>query len=442
MKKITTAALAGLVAVTASANASMSRWNGFGVAKAYIADVQDIWTLPGVVASHKNTTYFELGNGNNPGVAGLNVTGNVANNTRAWGGVHTEVGPGVLGIWFNRPYGEFGNIAAGGTVPSQNPTGLAASTTFLTPAQTIDLVYGFGLSENSTLGISINRANNNLKTETTTNAGTTVTEQSAGDLGFGLGLEQKGVGPIALLEVGLTFNMLGSVNTNNNGTVTNKNKRDGSDIDLRIGGDLAGDDGAFGRFEVGLNLDTRNDKTEPAATPAANSFVESKNSATAWNLGYAMGKSSDKGMGLFGLMLTGVSQSRDEAGNGTAVNKADGSSLNLVASTAAEAKVKEWLSIRAGLSSSLFYSGSVKTETGASGNTTKVTSSTDNVTQTVANGGQAATANSTATFGTSLSLGSLVIDGVLNQDLLYTGTYLVSGVPAGLSTQVSATWAW
>ena len=61
MNKVTTAALAGLVAVTATANASMSRWNGFGAAQAYIADVQDIWTLPGVITNYKNAAYIELG---------------------------------------------------------------------------------------------------------------------------------------------------------------------------------------------------------------------------------------------------------------------------------------------------------------------------------------------------------------------------------------------
>lgn len=77
MKKITTAALAGLVAVTASANASMSRLNAFGAAKAFIADVQNIWTLPSVVASHKNTTYFELGTAANQGAVN-NVYKNLA----------------------------------------------------------------------------------------------------------------------------------------------------------------------------------------------------------------------------------------------------------------------------------------------------------------------------------------------------------------------------
>lgn len=440
MNKVTTAALAGLVAVTATANASMSRVNGFGAAAAYIADVQNIWTLPGVVASNKNATYFELGK-KTSNVVNSAYAGNAAV-ANAWGGVDAEVGPGVLGVWFNRPYNELSNLAGGATVPSAVGSGGTPSTTFLTPTQSIDLLYGFGLSDSTTLGVAINRASNSLKTETVSSGTTTVGDQSSSDLGFGLGLEQKGVGPIDLLEVGLTLNLRGDANTNDNGSVKNKITQGGMDTDLRIGGDIAGSEGKFGRVELGLNLDSLDTKSEPAAAAAANSFVESKQSALAWNLGYAMGKSSDKGMGLVGLMLQGNSASRDEANNGTAVNKLDSSNLYLLASTAAEAKVKEWLTLRAGLSSKLFYTGSVVTETGAAGATTKVTKSTDQPTGTTGNGGLGDAGNAIASFGTSITLGSLVIDGVLNQDLLYSGTYLVSGVAGALSSQVSATWAW
>ena len=253
--------------------------------------------------------------------------------------------------------------------------------------------------------------------------------------GLNLGLEQKEVGPLSLLEVGLQYSSRGDSRVIK-GTNTDKISAGGSAINLRVGGDMAGEGGKFSRVELGFATQSLNLKAEPSASPASTDFVESKNSASAWNLGYAMGGSNDKGMGLMGLMLKGNSQGRDEANNGTEVNKKDISSLRLLASTAGEAKVNSWLSLRAGLESDLFYSTNTTTETGASGATTKSVVTND------AHAGTAADPNAKVSMGTTITLGDITIDGVLNQGLFYTGTYLVSGIPQGLSSQVSLTWPW
>jgi hypothetical protein len=221
MKKATALTLAGLMAVSSVASASVSRWNGFGASNAFIADVQDIWTLPGVAASNGDAPYFEFG----AGVAGASGQANVGFNNivgpavGAWAGTHITLGPGVLAIWGNRPYTENGNILAGFAQPSIVISGGAPSGVFLVPRQTIDLIYAFNVGETLQLGVGVNMASNGLKTETVTTATTTVTEQASGDFGITLGGEVKELGAIKLLEIGLQYNMLGQANTNNNGTV-------------------------------------------------------------------------------------------------------------------------------------------------------------------------------------------------------------------------------
>jgi hypothetical protein len=436
MNKVTTAALAGLLAVTAGAQASASRWGGFGSASAYIADVQDIFTLPGVVASHADTTYFELG----AAAANPALPGNAYNGiapTNVWGGVHSKLGGGVLGLWFNRVSGTINGIDPGFSVPDAGgavPAGTAAA--FLASVQAtlnnqIDVLYGFNLSDATTLGIGVSRATNSTKAETTTTGSpTTSTETNVGDFGISLGVEQKEVGPISLLEIGLQYSSRGDSFVNK-AAATDKISANGSAINLRVGGDMTGDKGMFSRIELGFATQSLELKDELATAPAANTFVNSKNSASTWNLGYAMGGSNDKGMGLMGLMLSGNGQSRDEAFNGSEVNKTDMSKMGLLATTAGEAKINGWLSLRAGLESNLFYTASTTTEAGAAGATTKVVTTND-----------APAANGKASMGTTITLGDITIDGVLNQDLLYTGTYLVSGVPGALSSQVSLTWPW
>src|SRR6266849_5343144 len=105
MKKLTTLALAGAMAVSSLATASMSRQNGFGLANQFIIDVQSMWTLPAVAASNGNATYFEFGgNGANPIIGTQDrAYNNFANPANAWGGANGEVGPGVLAIWGGRP---------------------------------------------------------------------------------------------------------------------------------------------------------------------------------------------------------------------------------------------------------------------------------------------------------------------------------------------------
>jgi hypothetical protein len=116
-----------------------------------------------------------------------------------------------------------------------------------------EALYGFSLSDATTLGIGISRATNSTKVEVAPSGGTTGSNENAvGDFGISLGLEQKEVGPISLLEVGLQYNSRG-LSAADKGTVTNKITGSGTGINLRVGGDMAGEGGKFSRVELGFN---------------------------------------------------------------------------------------------------------------------------------------------------------------------------------------------
>lgn len=424
MNKLTTAALAGLVAVTATAGASVSRWDGFGsIGAAFIADVQGIWTLPGAIVNYKDALYAELGGGS------------YSNNV--WGGAHFELGNGVLGVWGNRPVSEGGNLnqsVPGWGTPGNNPN------------ESIDIIYGFNLSEDTTIAAGINRAQWSEIDKTKEPATDDYyDEEIAGTLGLSLGLEQKNVGPIALLEVGLQFNTITQSYLYKEtlpGTDEDKASINGTDIDLRIGGDMTGDDGRFSRVELGLNMDSASAKYEPMPVPVAGSHVETKYNGFGYNVGYAAGKSGEKGMGLVGLMLTSRSDVSEEVnGNGANYNYKRAYSLfQLTAGLAAEGKVNSWLTFRGGLTTNVLHNTSRERTRGtAAGDETHTNSTTDYNDWYDLYGGQ----NGTASFGTSMTFGNLTIDGVLDQDLLWDGPYLVTGSSAGgLSTNVSATWVY
>jgi DNA-binding XRE family transcriptional regulator len=103
MNKLTTLALAGLVAVAASAVASDTRLAGFGASSAFIADVQDIWSLPAVVASNKNATYFEMGQYTNFGFDGTCCPSqNDPKRVAAWERRRQMVGTRIQGLRMDR----------------------------------------------------------------------------------------------------------------------------------------------------------------------------------------------------------------------------------------------------------------------------------------------------------------------------------------------------
>jgi hypothetical protein len=415
MKKLTTAALAGLVAVATTANASLSRWNGFGdIGSAFIADVQDIWTLPGAITNYKNALYSELGP--SPYSAGV------------WGGAHMELGPGVLGVWGNRP------VDVHRLLDYQFP-GYSSTTD---PNESLDVIYGFNLGDATALGVGLSRASYGELFKDKGNGNDEENNYNTNVLGLSLGLEQKNLGPISLLEVGLQYSMLSAIvsEKDNVANTEDKGNVNGSDIALRVGADVAGEEGRFGRAELGFQLNNATGKWEPnSGSPQEETY-----NTLGYNVGYAVGKSGDAGLGLAGVMLRGRTDKKVEK---DAFIYGDGVKewgvYTLAIGFAGEGKVAPWLSIRGGLSVNALHNLSYTENDFNNPDEEKWTYSTTQygVSYDLYGGQQG-----TASFGTSLTFGNLTIDGVLDQALLWNGPYFVTGTSSGLNTQVSATWAW
>ncbi len=441
MNKMTAVALVGLVAVSSMTSASKARQNGFGKSGTFVNDVQNVWSLPTTMLENKDATYFELGQGN---------VGNVGNGsandveTMPWGGVHASLGGGVLGLWVNRPANDFDDFTRstsfapsiwGTTTPGQFQTflGLTFTPSSLTnldvlrataPGSRVDVLYGMSLNDQVDLAIGLNRASFNFSTTDTLSPVTSKNTIANNSTGVLLGAAMKNLGPIAKLEIGLGFQTQSFLLSFENAT-TDKSTVDASGFGIRVAGDLSSEKGKISKFDITYASANMSSKDTPAvALPVA---IEEKLSGSSYGLGYAMGMSNDKGMGLAGLILSGDSSTVDNSIVGT-VDKVDNSSMTLDLVTAGEAKVKDWLVARAGLSGKIYGTTSVKNDV--------TLTSKDETTKEYP-------ADATVSTGLSFLLGDITIDGVFNRDFLYTGPYFLSSSgDALINTQVSATWAW
>lgn len=442
MKKLTTLALAGAMAVASFASASATRWTGFGIASLFIADVQDTFTLPQTVASNPDALYLEFGPQYHydavnqyytdiPGTpADYSVDGS------AWGGAHLKLGPGVLGIWGNRPYYGASNLYFNISFPDYYGTGGDAGTNFLTPQNTVDVIYGWNMGDKLTLAVGVNHSYEKYYEHVTRipNFYEWTYDDTASDWGLSLGADIKDLGPIAALQIGLQYNMGTAKNSYNDGNYTNENTMDYSVAALRVGADINGSKGKFQRAEVDINLQNGQAKTNPSSGfPSTDYYASESASASSVILGWAMGMSSAKGMGLSGLILTEMWGSSD-APNYTYANGSkdhyNWQSTDLSFVSAGEGKINNWLTGRAGFSTTVFGDSSWGRENHWNSSNGKIRDY------------RYSEYSTTITLGLSLIFGDITIDGALNQDLLYNGLYFTNGIATPLFSQVSATWAW
>jgi hypothetical protein len=382
-----------------------------------------------------------------PGVAAGKAYGNqgLFNTKAVWGGSNMALGPGTLGIWYNRPFKKQGNQLGMGTYSTGmignssgwvTPTaglsagimGYVTTNAFVTPQNQIDLIYGFKVG-GADLGVGINRATNSMKEENTTNAGTTTLSIGAENFGISLGAALKELGAIKELDLGLQYDTTSALVSVKDSSGEEKLAQDGTEINFRAGVDLGGQ-----LIDLNVNSQGRSTKVSPIVAPAADSYVEAKESAMDLNLGWAMSKSSDKGMGLGGFIFDMNNQSRDQANRlgAKVADKVDISTTSLDAVCGSEFKAKDWLTLRTGLSGTLYQSTNTSIDQNDAPNSIIAKST----------GTSTAGRPAVITVGSSLIIGDVVIDAIANQDFLFSGPFFVSGVPNGLNLAVSATMKW
>ena len=471
-KKMTTVALAGLMAVSSGLSASASRWGGLGLISTFVADVQDVWTLPTALLDNGDALYVEYGalvaNTAGGSTAGANNQG-----AAAWGGVHFSSLGGQVGLWTGRALAA--NLITVGqgayaintlTVGSAAPAAAAntnlgvAGQGFAGLVSDIDLLWGMNVNDNTQLAIGINKSSDtrvaNFKragiAAADANARNATEASSTGSgFGFSVGLGMSELGALSGLWAGLAIQTASLEDKyTDDGAVAAATKQEQKDtanaltLNLRVAGEAAGDDNMSNLFDLNVDYESAETKFADGLDGNADGTIAAteKNLATVKNagmnvaLGWAMMGSGEKGMGAAGLIVNFGNMSNEisaasVAGVNQALSKYETSNIGLNWAAGAEVKAKDYMTVRAGVSGDIFGTNSRK-------NT--VTPTTGLAVVDEANGHVPGAA--TASLGVGIALGDVMIDGVVNRDFLYSGPFFIGGVAEGINTQVSLTYAW
>lgn len=440
MKKGAILALAGLMAVSA-AHAS-NRSAAFGSTGLYIADPSDRDTLPQTVNGTNFTTddfgyiglssdllggtlYVGFGRGSWNFSSLFNSYNSFVGNLDSTSGYYNTYAPG----------GAYSNMNFGNWWGSNDVDGIT------------DLIYAMNLNDSVRLGVGLSYgANNESETYKYEEPGTPDNNydyfQTNGLMGLNLGADLKEVGPIKVLQIGLQYTMLNeTINYNYTTAGTKyalKNAINDTVINVRVGGDLAGENGAFGRFELGLNSESWNQKADyGTATIPANSFVEPKQSASGLTLGYAAGKSGDKGMIIASATINGRTLGYDNANiSGAQTNdKWDEGYLTLNVGSAGEYNFNSWLVLRGGFDANILTGGGEKyTYTDSNNNL-------NSYTETYSYNNDDIFGGTNTNLGATVKFGNFTVDGTINTNLLYSTAVLFNQNWGGVFGGVTVNYA-
>ena len=387
----------GLLSATTNA-----RMDGLAVSNHQIEDDFNIWINPAQVNNYKNAVYGELGtdpcstSSTADCGSGGSGSGHNGRNSEAWGGFNVDTSAGTWGFYFGRPTGITGADYGGSSLM----------------ANRFDLFWGTGLN-GADVGGYISYAS---AEEDNTIGG------SSGD--FDLSEFNIGVGAIVMggaLEGAINVGV-GSVDIDDAALVTTLGptvpggvmEEDVTTISVlvRHHGEAAG--GKLISSAQVLNIDKDTADTTTTAFLIDTTLNSRPNEDT--------------------LFIAGIGVEFESTSNGY---ESDFFAIpvNLGLEHQTFKKVQTRFGVRKSIYSRLDCSGVDIPDDNGEFDTTDCTSVGSDETDTVFDG--AAT--------TSVGLGwmvtdNLVVDAVINQDVLFTGTYLVSGVAESLSSKLSATW--
>ena len=401
MRKLAAVFLTLLFASTASAQVisnptTNARMDGMGVANWQVEDDFNIFINPAQLSNYKNNVYGELGTytSANPSIrsgAGLSANQDGIGFGSQWGGMNMDAPYGGWGVYLGRPYAGPINLAAGiiGATAGVAPLTAPLNNRF-------DLFYS---SHGLPLGFYLSYAS--LAAETKTAGVKTTNEASEINLGVG-GLVMNN-----MLDVALNLG-LPSFETNNGTTKV----QDDASINIAL----------LGRLHTGLG---GNGKLLPTGQILlADSSIKDAADVTSTTIRVdtaANSKPDPRTLLVAGIGIVSSSTEVKPKGGGS---KATSSTLAIPVNVALEHQTFKPIKSRIGLSSALYNTTDTKNFVAAGTKTT-----------TVADG----TATVSMGFGWAVA-DNLELDAVLNQDILFSGTYVVSGIAETLSSKLSATY--
>ncbi|HET6465276.1 MAG TPA: hypothetical protein VFH55_06680 [Nitrospiria bacterium] len=471
MKKLAAVFFTLLFASTASAQVIMSpstnaRMDGMGVANWQIEDDFNIWINPGQISNYKNNVYGELGiyqagssnvttspnaSGGGNSVTNPNQDGIISGSQ--WGGMNMDVSYGEWGVYIGRPYtgaSVLTSIDNPTTTPTPHYTMVGASPLGLasfglsgplgmmgagsTPTNNrVDLFYG--LHSAQPMGLYLSYAD---QSEKNTIGGTT-NKDDATEWNIGAG----GIFGGGVLDAAIDITLPPSAKCNDS---TGGNVSCGFDpsTGLPAANQFKSDAGPslslLGRHHANMG----NSKLlttaqilyiDASSKDTSGSGIKIDNTTVGWRIDTALNsKPIPDALVVVGIGLAGANT---QAKFNQGIGKVTLDQLAIPVNIAIEHQTFKVLKTRFGLSKPLYNSSNCKdtagagfcvTGTGFSGTTlTKV--------DTVSDGA------ATVSFGVGWAvMDNLSIDAVVNQDVLFSGTYMISGVAETLNTKLSATY--
>jgi hypothetical protein len=443
MKKLAAVFLTLLFASTASAQvitspSTNSRMDGMGVANWQIDDDFNIWINPAQISNYKNNIYGEIGiytastilandpnQSNNAGGAGGIASGS------QWGGMNMDVSYGDWGVYIGRPYtGAISGAAGTGPVTiGASPLGLSSfglsgplsmmnqsggSGTAPTNNR-VDLFYG--LHSEMPLGFYLSYADQSQKNT----LGGVSTKDEASEINVGAG----GVFGGGMIDGSVNIALPSSKCNNAAPSCGNTFKSD------------AGPSAAvLGRLHSNMGnsklLTTAQILYIDASTKDSTSSNKVDDTTMGWRIDTALNsRPVPDALVVVGIGIAGASREA-KANNGG--GKITDDEMAIPVNVAVEHQTFKVLKTRIGLSKPLYNSSNCKDTTGGSNCPVNGTGGFDK-SDTVTDGA------ATASFGLGWAAAdNLMIDAVVNQDILFSGTYMISGVAETLSSKLSATY--
>jgi hypothetical protein len=422
MKKLAAMVLILLFASTASAQvisnpSTNARMDGMGVANWQVEDDFNIFINPGQIGNYKNNIYGELGNytAASSNIAPPSATGggnSVTNPNQdgissgsQWGGMNMDVPYGTWGVYLGRPY------------TSSGPLGMASSAlsflggpTLTAPSNNrFDLFYG---AKGIPLGVYLSYADRSSETKT---AATKVTD-SASEINLGVG------GLIMNNMLDLAINLgLPSMEANDGVTKV----QDDAAPSISLLGRLHTAVGGNATLLTTLQLMMEDSSLKATGGVKVDQTSQQVRLDTALNSRPNPDTLVVAGIGIFST--SGETKLKPTGEKNTT------SGFAIPVSVSLEHQTFKPVKTRIGLSTSIYNTSECKDTNGSDVCTNG--GAADNKITTVQDG----TARVSAGLGWAVA-DNVMIDAVINQDILFSGTYVVSGVAETLSSKLSATY--
>lgn len=466
--------------------ASWSRLAGLGVDNWMIEDDANIWLNPAQVNNYPDEVWGELGRAAESGgwpAAGGNIA--IANQ---WGGASAEIRlfPGVISLFVARPYtGRLANCGTEGPwsartsagaddltkIPSAFGTtvsGAPASVNLqaLTPENKIDLFYALGLG-GAKLGLWLNQAKDSDKDDyafeskptKNPNDGTMVNERKSGERNFTAGGILENLGPVDKVELaaGLGFPSVKNTYDEDWWSGAPNDKYYTIDRELKTDGAFNLNITARGIFSltkktnlIGLaryrsnnysNKCTIKEDSDADADLEVDGEIARDQKRHRLDAGVALNsKVIKKTLVIAAIPFNYIKTSyegteKDNLTGATAEEHTRKESITSIPlNVAFEYEPFKSLAVRMGLSKPIYEK--TKTEItdpdwvgGALNNLTTRTNLFDPQTPTA------------VSLGAGVKVtDALTLDAVIQQDVIFTGTYIISGIPESLAAQITVTY--